>query len=147
MDDDGIHPAELLERLHEAKRRLLWEPMASVPLLDDIRRRPVRAEDALAYLHAHWALPDVPAPPPGRGPRRLLLRILGRLSFRVLRPYLEAERALLANVVQTAELLAIRCDDLAGVLVEFQARHGQHDAELAAWLDEVAGPKPEADDR
>ena len=140
--DDEIHPAELLERLHEAKRRLVWEPMATVTSLDAIRQRPARAEDPLAYLHAHWALPDGPPPASGRGPRRLLMRVFGRFSFRVLRPYLEAERTLLANVVQTAELLASRCDELAAVLVEFQARHNQHDAELAAWLETNATSEP-----
>lgn len=146
MDDD-IHPAELLERLHEAKRRLVWEPMAAVTSLDAIRQRPARAEDPLAYLHAHWALPESPPPASGRGPRRLVMRLFGRFSFRVLRPYLEAERALLANVVQTAELLATRCDELAAVLVEFQARHNQHDAELAAWLETENGARtdPRAD--
>ena len=142
--DDAIDPAELLERLHEDKRRLVWEPMAPLPSLVGLRQQPARAEDSLAYLHRHWALPDAPERPPGRGPRALALRLLARLSATLFRRYFEAERDLLANIVRTSEMLAQRCDDLAAVLIEFQAAHAAHDAQLAAWL-EVVG-KPAGDD-
>ena len=138
--DDAINPAELLERLREDRRRLVWEPMAPLVSLAGLRQQPARAEDSLAYLHRHWALPEAPERPAGRGPRALVLKLFARMSATLFRRYFQEERDLLANMVRTTEMLAQRCDDLAAVLLEFQAAHAAHDAQLAAWL-EVAGSR------
>ncbi|HZU80182.1 MAG TPA: hypothetical protein VE991_09730 [Acidimicrobiales bacterium] len=133
MDDGELDPRELLDRLHEDRRSLAWSPLPPSTSLSLLRQHPVRAEESLAFLHGHWALPDRPGG--GRGPRALLGRLVGRIVFRVLGHYLLQERELLAQVVRTNETLARRCDDLATVMAERFAAQAENEARLAAWLD------------
>lgn len=138
--DGELDPRELLDQLREDRRTLAWAPLPPSTSLSLLRQYPMRAEQSLAYLHGHWALPDRPSG--GRGPRALLGRLVGRLVFRVLGHYLRAERELLAQVVQTNETLARRVDDLATVMAERFSAQAENEARLAAWLDARVGAEP-----
>ncbi|HLX88823.1 MAG TPA: hypothetical protein VKR22_10270 [Acidimicrobiales bacterium] len=133
--EHGVDPAELLERLHADKRSLIWEPLAPSTNLGAWYQRPMQEDAALEYLHQHWALPDRPdSSGVGRGPKGILVRLLGRLAFRVLGPYLRAERELLAHMVRTNDALARRCDELAHAIATRQVDEAENNARLAAWL-------------
>lgn len=135
MEDGELDPQELLERLHADKRALVWEPLAPSSWLITWRQRPMRDEEALEYLHRHWALPDGPDPVTfARGPRGRLVALFARLAFRVLGPYLRSERELLAHMVRMNDALARRCDELADTVAERQTAEAENDARLAAWL-------------
>lgn len=148
MEEGELDPRELLERLHADKRTLVWTPLAPAGNLVTWRQRPMRDEEALEYLHRHWALPDQPdAAVAGRGLRGRLVAVFARLAFRVMGPYLRSERELFAHLVRMNDALARRCDELAEALSERQTADAENDARLAAWLqvhaEESSGPAQE----
>ena len=135
MEDGELDPQELLERLHDDKRSLVWTPLSPSDRLIVWRQRPMRDEEALEYLHQHWTLPDGPdAATFGGGLRGRLVGLFARLAFRVLGPYLRSERELLAHMVRMNDALARRCDELADTVAERQTAEAENDARLAAWL-------------
>jgi hypothetical protein len=97
---------------------------------------------SLEYLHHHWALPDgYDTIGVGRGVRSRLVALFGRLTYRVLRTYLQEERALWSNLVQTNEQLAQRCDQLSvrvdelrRDMVDRQVAEAENQTKLALWL-------------
>jgi hypothetical protein len=148
---DAVDPAELLEQIRADKRTLAWAPLAPSTELGLLRQHPLREHEALAYLHAHWALPDAPdAAAFGGGLRGRVLRLFARLAFRVLAPYLRSERDLLANLVRVNDALARRCDELADTMAMRHAEEAANEAGLAAWLqdraDRLAGSGKTDDD-
>lgn len=105
----GVSPADILAYLRRRVRTRPpdW-PSVSLPKPEV---RPRLAEDpALGFLHAHWVLPDSPPPASGRGWRRALHDIGGRIVFSALRGYLAEERELLSRVVQVADTTMRRVD-------------------------------------
>lgn len=135
MEDAVIDPRELLERLHADRRSLVWQPLGPSPQLTHWRQRPMSDEVALEYIHRSWALPDQPdASIAGGGLKGRFRRVLARIVFRILGPYLRSERDLLAHMVRMHDAVARRCDELAAVVADRQVADAENDTRLAAWL-------------
>ncbi len=153
MDNTEFDPEEVLERLKAEHRLLPWEPLAPDKMRKIIDGNQARNRAALEYLHHHWTLPDSVDPAAtGGGPRGKLVGLFGRLTFRVLGPYLREERALLSHLVQVNEGLEKRCDDLTlrceqlnQDMVDRQAAEAENQAKLALWLS--LEPPASADDK
>ncbi len=89
----------------------------------------------------------------GGGLRSKLEALFGRLTYRVLRRYLQDERKLLSHMVQTNESLAQRCDELARRvdeldkdIIDRQVAEAENQTKLALWLHleppAVTAPEP-----
>jgi len=102
----------------------------------------MRSGADLAYLHGHWTLPDTFDPAAaGGGVRGRLVTLIGRMTFRVLGPYLREERELLGHLVrindaleQRCDALTLRCEQLEQDVVDRQVDEAANLAELALWL-------------
>jgi hypothetical protein len=141
VGEQALDPKDLLDRLRSEHQVLQWAPVAPDEMRPPIGPgRPDRS--SLEYLHGHWALPEESDPSTGgRGPRARLVALFGRLTFRVLRTYLQDERLLLSHVVRTNEALAQRCEELSARLdqlgedmIDRQVAEAANLAELALWL-------------
>ncbi|MHB8329882.1 MAG: hypothetical protein ACYDD6_09725 [Acidimicrobiales bacterium] len=140
MEETGVDPRELLDRIKADSRRLAWEPLPPSNAIGLWRQRPMRDEEPLEYLHRNWALRDHVDPGAvGGGLRGRVVSVFARLTFRVLGPYLREERELLARVVRMNDALARRCDELAQVVADRQVAEAENDARLAVWLSD--GPR------
>ncbi len=141
MGEQALDPKDLLDRLRGEHQVLQWTPVPP----DEMRPptgpgRPDRS--SLEYLHRHWALPEEYDPSAGgRGLRARLVALFGRLTFRVLRTYLQDERLLLSHVVRTNEALAQRCeelsvrlDQLSKDMIDRQVAEAENQTRLALWL-------------
>lgn len=134
---DDAHPRELGSILGALRRRAaparspIWP---GGPIERPEPRTPVAQDPALGYLHAHWVLPDQPPAATGRGWRRALRQVVGRVIFSTLSEYLGEERELLSRVVQMAESLARRVDALEAELTEVAERTSAQLAELVAYV-------------
>jgi hypothetical protein len=142
VEQPDIDPAALLDRLRDDHAALRWEPLAPTT-----GRRPtgggqVRGGADLAYLHEHWTLPDSFDPGvAGGGLRGRVVSAIGRVTFRVIGPYLREERALLGHLVrvndaleQRCDALTLRCEQLEQDMVDRQVAEASNLAELALWL-------------
>jgi hypothetical protein len=133
MNENSLDARELLLRVEADKRAERWLPLP--PDEPALARSSMRHDPALTALHQRWVLPDRFDPAQaGRGVKGLVLRVVGRLVYRVLAPYLRAERELMAELVRGNDALAGRCDELAQALLRRQSDEAQNDAKLAAWL-------------
>lgn len=138
MSEQQLDASEIVERLKKDEQSLKWEPLPPGEALVNWRRWPTRSEESLDYLHNNWALPDSFDPyVAGSGLKGRLVRLFGRLTFRVLGPYLRRERETIANLVRINDALARRCDDLASEITRRQTQEAANDADLAAWLHEA----------
>ena len=132
-EEGGPDPGEVLAYL---RRRAAARP----PEWPDVRlpgpgeRPPLAGEPTLAYLHAHWVLPDAPPPPRGRGVRRMLAKVAGRLAFAALHEYLVEERALVSQAVQLVDTIAQRVDALEREVCEVVEAASAQLAELHAYV-------------
>jgi hypothetical protein len=132
---NDLDPRELLERLRREHRTLRWEPLLPSDALLRWQERPMRDEESLAYLHRNWLLPDTFSPDrTGSGMKGRIARRVGGLVFRVIQPYLHAEREVVANLVRISDALAKRCDDLAQIITERQVADAESQAKLAALV-------------
>lgn len=111
----------------------------SGPLPKPRPRPPVAADPALAFLHAHWVLPDRPSPQTGPGWRRRLRAVSARLVFAAMQDYLAEERELLSHLVQVGESLARSIDALESDVREMADVASIQLAELLAYVPEVTG--------
>lgn len=135
MGQTSLDPREVLERLRSEHRTLRWEPQLPSDALFRLQDRPMREEDSLRYLHHHWLLPDTYSPAQnGRGIKARMARRFGSLVFRAMKPYLHAEREVVANLVRISDSLAKRCDDLAQVVTARQISDAESQARLAALI-------------
>jgi hypothetical protein len=142
MSEHALDARELLARIESEQRSGRWTP----PPPEDLTAllTPMQADRELQALHDRWALPDRVAPgQAGSGWKGLVLRPFGRLVFRVLGPYLGAERELLAQMVRTLDALARRCDELTEAMARRQAAEAESQARLATTLDDL-GAAPHA---
>lgn len=142
MKESEIDPREFLERLKTEHQVLQWEPLE--PASERLYRENEQARSgaALEYLHHNWVLPDrFDSSASGTGARGRVVSVFGHLVFRVLGPYLRAERDLLSHVVQVSDSLERRCDELTlrcqqlnQDLIDRQVAEAKNLAELALWL-------------
>ena len=112
MGEPALDTEELLERLRKEHLVLRWEPLPPDQARPQGTGDQVRSPDSLAFINAHWQLPDHYQPAPGGGLRGWVQRLFGRLTFAVLAPYLKAERDFLSHVVRINNALEFRCDEL-----------------------------------
>jgi hypothetical protein len=142
VGEPALDPEAFLERLKADHRILRWEPLPPDQVPPVRESDQIRSKSSLEYLHHHWALPDTFDPAvAGGGFRGKIVGIVGRLTYRVLSPYLRAERDLLAHVVRINEALEQRCDELtlryeqlSREMINRQAAEAANQAKLAAWL-------------
>lgn len=136
MDERAVDARELLDRVRQENRAARWLPLPPTDL--PATRNPAREDESLYYLHKHWALPDTfDGSTAGGGIKGRMLRFLGKLTFRVLGPYLREERELLAHMVRSNEALARRCDELTQAMWQRELDAAENEAKLAAWLHET----------
>jgi hypothetical protein len=141
VSEDAVDPAELLERLRSERHDLPWAPLPPSAVVASWPNHVISRDEALSYLNDHWVLPDRPDPArSGRGLRGTLRRLIGRLTFSVLRPYLDDERELLSRLVQVCNTLSVRCDEMGEALADRQRAEAKNGALLAEWLDSSRGP-------
>ena len=142
MDDAEFDPEEILEQLRASSRVLRWEPLPAGQSRSTRENEQIRNRGSLEYLHRNWVLPHEFDPTvAGRGIRGRLVRVFGRLTFRVLGPYLDQERELLAHMVRVNEALERRCDELTlrgqqlnQDFLDRQVAEARNLTELALWL-------------
>jgi hypothetical protein len=133
VDERALDARELIERVRAESRASRWMPLppSDVPAA----RSPVREDESLHYLHRHWRLPDRPDPADAAdGFKGRVIHLFGRLTFRVLTPYLRQERELIARMVRMDDALARRYDELAEAVAQRQSAEAENDAKLAAFL-------------
>jgi hypothetical protein len=139
----ALDPEEFLDRLKAEHQVLRWEPLPPELPQRPSETDPTLSRDSLEYLHANWA--DLPQTYDGAeesgGARGKVVDLFGRLTYRVLAPYLRKERDLLAHVIQVNEALERRCDDLTARfqhlrddMLRRQADEARNQAKLALWL-------------
>ncbi len=139
---DQLDPEALLERLRAEHRVLRWAPLPPEEMRRPTERSQSRSRTSLEYLHGHWSLPDGIDPAiTGSGLKGRIIALFGRLTFRVLGPYLREERELLSHLVRVSDSLEKRCDELTlrceqlnQDLVDRQAAEAENLTELALWL-------------
>jgi len=135
MDDQHADPRAILGDLRADRERVGWEPVDPVEEADKPHPPPLLAQNSLAFIHHHWALPDAPPPSPRRGIRSRLGARLARFIYAVLQPYLQAERDLLANMTRMHDATARRVDEIAWDIRTHRLAQAENLAQLAAWLD------------
>jgi hypothetical protein len=135
MEQSEHESRDILEQLTQYHAPLRWAPLAPSDTLEDMGQHPVRAEDALAYLHAHRMLPSVDQTETGGGIRGRLLKRLAYRTQRVMGPRMHQEQDLLLHLIHMTETLASRCDDLTNALAAQQVQEAASQARLAGWLD------------
>ena len=142
MEQSAFDPEEVLQQLKDEHRLMPWEPLPPDPMRRIADGGQARNRAALEYLHHHWALPDHVDPATvGGGVKGKVLGLFGRLTFRVLGPYLREERDLLSHLVRVNEGLERRCDELTlrceqlnQDMVDRQAAEAENQTKLALWL-------------
>ena len=105
-----------------------------VRLPRSVERPPLASEPALAYLHAHWVLPDVTPSRPVRGMRGVFRAVAGKLAFAALNDYLVEERAFFSQAVQLIDMIAHRVDSLEKAVRELAEAASAQLAELHAYV-------------
>jgi hypothetical protein len=113
VGEPALDTEELLERLRKEHLVLRWEPLPPDPARPTGTGDQVRSPDSLAFINANWQLPDRFDPATaGGGIRGRIVALFGRLTYRVLAPYLKSERDFLSHVVRINNALEFRCDEL-----------------------------------
>jgi hypothetical protein len=138
----GLDPKELLQRLQADHQVLRWGPLPPDEPRDTGGDPKAPDRSSLEYLHKHWALAEPSPPPnPGRGLRGRASTVFGRLTYKVLGPYLQREQEFLAQAVQVIDdldrrctELAQRCQELSDVVIDRQVAEAANQAKLALWL-------------
>jgi hypothetical protein len=142
VGQSALDPEEFLRQLRAQKQTLHWEPLPAQEPRPAVGTEQRRSRESLDYLHANWALPDsFDAATVGGGTRGRVLGLFGRLTFRVLGPYLRRERELLSHLVQVNQALESRCDALTVRVEQMaeddfrrQAAEAANLTTLALWL-------------
>jgi hypothetical protein len=136
----ALDPKELLAQLQTEHKVLRWGPLPPQEYRDAESDRQPADRSSLDYLHHHWALADTYEATHG-GLLGRVITLFGRLTFKVLGPYLHQERELLARAVQVIDDLDQRCGDLADryrelsdAVIDRQVSEAENQAKLALWL-------------
>ncbi|MGH9028713.1 MAG: hypothetical protein ACRDV4_03770 [Acidimicrobiales bacterium] len=138
MDERTLDAKELIADTRTAGLTPpLWVPLAPADGLETWRRWPMKDDESLDYLHHNWVLANELDPQvTGSGLKGRLIRVIGRIVFRVLGPYLREERELIAHFVRMNDALARRVDELTKEVSIRQTKEAENQAKLAAWLDD-----------
>ena len=142
VDGTEFKPEEILEQLRARNRVLRWQPLPADMGRTSTENEQARNRGSLDYLHRNWVLPHKFDPVvAGGGFRGRLIALFGRLSYRVLSPYLQQERELLGHLVRISETLERRCDELTlrgqqlqQDFLDRQVAEARNLTELALWL-------------
>jgi hypothetical protein len=137
-----LDPEEILTRLRAEQRVLKWEPLPPARPRGNRENEQARNGVSLEFLHRNWELPHkFDATEAGSGARGRIVALFGRLTFRVLGPYLSQERELLSHMVRVNEALEHRCDELTmrwqqlnQDVIDRQVAEARNLTELALWL-------------
>ena len=140
MGRAAVDPKELLAQLQAEHQVLRWGPLPPQEYRSADGDLTPTDPSALEYLHRHWALPGSYEAATG-GLRGKLIALFGRLTFKVLGPYLHQERELLARAVQAIDGLDKRCEELtdryrelSDAVIARQVSEAENQAKLALWL-------------
>jgi hypothetical protein len=135
MSEEAIDPAELLERLRSEPSPASWAPLLPSGVAASWRDLRLSGLEPLAYVNAHWALPDRGGPGGStRGIRSAARRLISRVTYSVLGDYLREERELLVHLVQVCNALATRCDEMATVIADRELAEAENGARLVEFL-------------
>ena len=141
MGQPALDSEKLLERLRNEHRVLKWEPLPPDTSRSAPKGDQVRSAESLAYINANWVLPHEYEAPGGAGVKARIVAFFGALTFRVLGPYLRAERDLLSHMVRInnalehrCDELTMRCEQLSQDMVARQAAEARNLAKLAVLL-------------
>ncbi len=135
-----VDPNQLLSQLHAEHQVLRWGPLP--PQEHPETEGHLRPTDrtSLDYLHQHWALADS-YEAAAAGLRGKVIALFGRLTFKVLGPYLRQERELLSRAVRVIDDLDQQCGELADryrelsdAVIDRQVSEAENQAKLALWL-------------
>jgi hypothetical protein len=137
MEGPRLDPREFLDTLRQDNEDLRWAPLDPNDEPDRPIPRPLTDSESLAYLHHNWRLADRSGADLPPGLRGRLLRLFGRMTYRVLAPYLREERELDANMVRVHDETARRIDELTAELRRRRVAEAENMAELSAWLHAV----------
>lgn len=153
MGPTPIDPEELLQRIRGEHRTLRWQPLAPDPVRPGSDGEQIRSEESLTYLHRNWMLPDTYEEPGRAGLRSKASARMGSFVYRVLGPYLRAERELLAHMVRVNDAQEKRCDELTNRIQELrhqvadrQVAEARNQAELAVWLHQALADRDDGND-
>jgi hypothetical protein len=136
MDQSEHNPRDVLEQLTTYNAPLRWGPLPPAERTQDWGQDALRAQESLAYLHAHYVLPaTVQQLDLGGGISGRISRLFAKLAMRSLGNRMSAEQAVLAHLVQMTEALAARCDEMANMVATRQVDEAANQARLAGWLD------------
>jgi hypothetical protein len=135
-------PNELLEQLQADHQVLRWGPLPPPERSHHGADTLAPDTSSLDYLHQHWAFADsYQATIPSTGLRGKAEALVGRLTYKVLGPYLRQEREFLAHAVQVIDGLDQRCTqlelrnrELAEAMLDRQVAEAENQAKLAVWL-------------
>jgi hypothetical protein len=138
----ALDPRQVLERLRADHQALRWGPLPPEEPRGTGGDRAPLDRSSLDYLHQNWALADASAPTaPDSGFRGWASTLFGRLTYRVLGPYLRREQEFLAQAVQVIDdldrrcnELAQRCQELSDAVIDRQVAEAENQAKLALWL-------------
>ncbi len=142
MGQAALDPKQVLERMRAEHQVLRWGPLPPEEPWDSGGGRAPLDRSSLDYLHEHWALADASGPDPAEGGLRgRASTLFGRLTYRVLGPYLQREQEFLARAVQVIDDLDRRCHELdqrcrelADAVIDRQVAEAENQAKLALWL-------------
>ena len=119
----ALEPAgDVRDGTREEPPALLGRPVDAAPALP-----PVRTDAAVTAVHQQWARVHAGSAPGGGTPnaadtgpggwRSRVHRAVTRAALDAQRPVLEADRALIGDLIRAADALALRCDALADRVV------------------------------
>ena len=117
MGDVPVDAQRVVDELRAARRQAgvaprSWLPSASFDsTFDDALRPPVAANEHLGWLHANWDFRSLLAPPPAKGLKGLVKRVMHRLVMAVLAPYFERLQDYIGVSVRAVDTVSRRVDD------------------------------------
>lgn len=102
-------------------------------------RTPVHLNEDLAFMHRNYHLGGQLAPPPARGVKGIVKKVLHRLVMAVLAPYFERLQEYLAANTRAVDSVSKRVDEVSAHEAHL-SRAVKHDlVDLARYVDERTG--------
>ncbi len=115
MGDIPYDAQRVLDDLRSSRRSLparSWTPSESFDsTLLDLAREPVTLNDHLGWLHKNWDLGPFLQPPPGRGLKGMVKRLIHRATLAVFGAYFERLQDCIGVTVRALDTVARRVDE------------------------------------